>query len=650
MNTPVRTSTAGLLGSHKVVLAILLLIGLAVRVWFADGRWINPDEGAHLMDGLLVLNGHVPGVDFGARQPFYVYVLAGFLAVGGVSYEAARSYPILATVAIGGLVYLIAARLYDRRVGLLAAAIYLFLPFTVVYGTHVKTEPLTILLACLAVHTLLLALERNENLLLLALSGALLALGYYSRQSSLGVLLALGVIVAFALPRPRPLTRAGAGLAGGFLVVCGLVIGAYATVVPLGQVMTCSLNPVAFVVGQGSGWRGATEQSSDSDDQAETAVAGQPEDQSWSTTVRNLRRTVNLNSVLIVALALSPFHLFLTRGREDRRRKRWGAVVVYAWIGGVGLAYAYWVVRRGFFPAYFGELIPPLAILTAAVAVDGVSRLRPAGHPGWRDVLVFGLIGLGFLALHALLSPGAIHRPLYFVAVPAILGIFFLPGERRRQLLAVIAIVATAVGVIVAAGHLGPVARYALYGLLLVLVFVLLLIAARLDPRRDPGRAGAFASYSLLAASAMMWLGVSQAEIDRRFDGVWSPGTVSDVADHLDEILVPDDRVMSGGVIWEFEARREPFLLISHPLSLRANTNPARRAEIERGLLERLPAAIVLDGYTEMTYLDISPSIEPLLETRYGPGREFTGSRYPVRVYALAAIDGARSAGATSSP
>ncbi|MGD8496016.1 MAG: glycosyltransferase family 39 protein [Gemmatimonadales bacterium] len=638
------SSRPSLLEDHRVLLGLVLFAGLAVRLWFADGRWLNPDEGAHLMDALLVLKGHVPIADYEARQPFYVYFLAAFLRLFGTSITAARIYPIVTSVAVGGLTYLIGARLLDRRIGLLAAALYMFMPFTVAYGTHAKSEPLTLLLSCAAVYLVLVALDRRR-VWLLAVSGMALALAYYSRQSSLGVVLAVGIVLLFRVRRPAPLLRAGGVLAGGYLVVCGVMIAAFATVLPMKEILNSALNPVGFVTtelvkAEESASRDVVTESGtiEASQDAEAAQAGEaepvPEDQPRSVTVHNIVDTLRLNSLLIVGLALSPWLLLLGADPEARTRRRLATATLYAWAGGVGLAYAYWALRRGFFPAYFGELIPPLALLTAAVGVYAVSRLSGTRSAGWRDVGWFAAIGIATLAVHAWLGPETIYRPLYFVLAAPLLGLLYLSrGVGRREIASLVGIAVLAAAVIAMAGDLGTVVRLLLYGLLFAVAVGLPLWGARVHPGRQPGLVGAFVGLTLLTGTAMLWLGTSQARIDRRFDGIWPPESVEAVAASVDEMTGPDDRVMSGAVVWEFVANREPFMRISHPLLLRKGISRQLHDTILARFEDAPPGVVILDGYTEQTYLRMVPELRPLIDRDYELVREFSGARYPVRVY-----------------
>lgn len=632
---------ASLIRDHRVRLGLLLIGGLLIRGSFAQGRWINPDEGAHLMDALLVLKGYVPIADYEARQPFYVYVLAGFLQLFGTGVAAARTYPIVTSVAIGGLVYLVGTQLFDRRVGMLAAAGYLFMPFTIAYGTHVKTEPLTILLSCAAIYTMLMALDRRRDFLLV-LSGATLALAYYARQSSLGVTLAIGLVVLLRVRRPVPLLRASMGLFGGYVAVCVLMIAAFTTVLPLQRVLNSSLNPLGFVTTELTRVEdgGVRLIGTDAEEVTDDGLAREvPEDQPWDVTISNVRQTLGLNSVLLVALALSPWYVLFGGGAANKHWKFRSAITLYIWGGAVALAYAYWALRRGFFPAYFGELIPPLVILGAAVGIETITQLSATGTTGWRDVAVFSAIGLLTVTGHVVLGPEAIYRPLYFVLAALVLGIAYLTERLGRPEITVLLIVSgLTTGVVLLAGHVALVPRLALYALLLGVALALPLRAARIEPRRELARSSAYLSLTLLTGTAMLWIGTSQARIDRRFDGVWSPATVEAVATYIEEVSGPDDRVLSGAVAWEFAAGREPFMHISHPLLLRKGANDQLHQAILAGFEERPPTIVVLDGYTEQTYLRLVPELRPLIEERYRLAREFTGARYAVQVYTLSSL------------
>ena len=146
--------TRGPLTNH-LILAGFLLLSLMLRMWMLDKRWINPDEGAHLMDAVFTLQGHIPQVDFAARQTFYVLVNAVWLKLWGVSYLYGRLFPMTCSLLTGIMVFLIARRLFNEEIALLAAITYLMLPLEVLNSVVVKTEPLANLLACVSYYLLL---------------------------------------------------------------------------------------------------------------------------------------------------------------------------------------------------------------------------------------------------------------------------------------------------------------------------------------------------------------------------------------------------------------------------------------------------------------------------------------------------------------
>jgi hypothetical protein len=113
---------------------------------------------------------------------------------------------------------------------------------------------------------------------------------------------------------------------------------------------------------------------------------------------------------------------------------------------------------------------------------------------------------------------------------------------------------------------------------------------------------------------------------------VWSPATLREVATHLRAVTAPNQPVMSGAVIWEFVAQRPPFATISHPLAFQHGGDKEALPAIDSALVAAPPAVIVLDGYTEQTYLAESAAVTRAVRERYEEVRVVFGSRYPVRI------------------
>src|SRR5512146_89092 len=199
----------------------ILGLSLVLRLALVPGRWINPDEGAHLMDGRLALDGLLPFLDFGSRQIAYTYVLAGLLRLTHDGYAGVRFGLATLTVANVGLVYLIARRLFDGRVALAAALLYALQPLAIIWAPIVHTEPVTIFPTCLGIYLLIRHFHRPGDRLFLLLAGASLSLAYYVRESSLGVTAAVVVaLTAASWGTPALLLRRYGLLGLGFLIPC----------------------------------------------------------------------------------------------------------------------------------------------------------------------------------------------------------------------------------------------------------------------------------------------------------------------------------------------------------------------------------------------------------------------------------------------
>lgn len=609
----------------RLWLVVLLAAGLLLRLWLWHGRWINPDEGAHLMDGRLTLQGLVPLLDFDSRQVGYTYLLAGLVGLFGSDYALIRLCVILATLLNALLIYAIARRLLGERVGLLAAAIYLFLPLAAIFAPIVHMEPFASLAACLAFYLLLRHLEPGGGWGALAGAGAMLGLGYYVRESNLAAAVAAAGFLAVCTPgEPRLLLRRCAVLAGGFLVPCAAIGLAYSPRLTLGEWWWGSLNPLSIVL------------RSSAQLVAGVAAGGlhelRVEQQPWATTLRYLREVWRLDFVLVTGAALSLAVLVLAPRRDGRARLRRPYALLYAWTGALALVYGYWSLHRGFFPQYAEEFIPPLAILLASVTVELLAR--------WGFDRAFGpaAAGLGAYALGAFLlfhfAPRLdLPSYLYFVAPALALAWLQLAGAgRTARWLALAGGVAAWLGLV----EVVPGLPVALLKLLKLATVPGLLAAAWLVSRRQPppGRdAAAFAGVALMVAA----LGWSYAGAGRRlhrdYETVWSPAAVREIAGSLRSRGRPGDEVVSGAVIWEFNAGLLPFERISHPLQFLFGLTPPESAGLGRQLAASPPAFIVLDGYTEQTYGAVVPGFDRFLRERYALVDSAGPADYPVRLF-----------------
>ena len=364
------------------------------------------------------------------------------------------------------------------------------------------------------------------------------------------------------------------------------------------------------------------------------AAAGlRTSDQSLSSTLYTVEAVFAYNAVLALGVVGSIAFLALTRrrGRAHGSRARRSHALLLCWLGGLGLAYAYWALRRGFLPQYAEEFLPPLAILLAWTVVQAVSRWGFERHVVTVSA-AFALYLAGVFWLYR--TQGTVDLPRYAVfLVPAVaLALLHLPEPHRfRRWLLLLA----GVGAWLLVASFGPLPHTLLRFLKLMVVPALFAIIYGVTRDAAPE-----ARRSLVWYSACCFIlavgGYTFANVWQRIDhGAWTPEAVQQVSAHLRANSAPDDEIMSGGVIWEFQANRRPIANISHPSVFILGMSRADAERVEGQLATRPPRFIVLDGFTERTYGANLPDFDRVLQQRYALEMSLTGSYFPVRVYRL---------------
>lgn len=611
---------------------LIAIIGLSLvlRLALVPNRWINPDEGAHLMDGRLVLDGLLPFVDFDARQIGYTYVLAALLRLFHGSYEGVRFGLAAVTIANIYLVYLIARRLFDGRTGIGAALVYAVQPLAVIWSPIVHTEPVTILPTCLGIYCLVRHLETPSDRLGILLAGAFLSLAFYTRESALGVVAAVVLVLAVESWRtPGQLARRYGLLTLGFLLPCAGFTLRYLGRLDVHGWWMSSLNPLSILrehlpnIGNPGPAAGP-----------DAAGATLRAEQASPITLGYLRSVAllcaGLLAGLVAALGLGPGRLGGDRWRSGPPRPD---LLLLSWIGGLLVVYAYWTAHRGFFPQYAEEFLPPLAILTGAVVAD----LIRLSLPTYRFGLALGLLMAYPVAAFALSHFTGRELPVYACfLIPALaisLAQLAADGRARRwaavvaMVLLLLALASSAVGAPVGVRRVLKLASIPT-----VLAGVYVAAGAAAQQRR------LFLGFSACATfAALVGYSFSRAGsiIDLKYETVWAPETLRTVADIIRRGSGEGDRVMSGGLIWELEAGRRPFANLTHPLGLLRGNSAGQPERLARELVTNPPRFVVLDGYTERTYGVLLPRLGETLAERYQLVADLPGLHYPVRVYQL---------------
>lgn len=632
-----------------VVFAAVLLLALVVRLLLLESRWINPDEGPHLMDARLLLDGLVPGLDFDARQVVYVHILAFLVKFTGNDLIYARLLPVLSTLGAGVFLYLIVRRLYGVAVALLSLVLFLFLPFSILMTVNVRTQPLALLFSSGGLFFALRGVQdRDATRWLFVLSGVFLGLGYYVRESTLAVALAVAVLLLAA--RSRGLLakiQRLALFASGLLGVLGLVLIYYLGHAPLAAALDLSQNPISFVLDHVQRLEESAQARTGAtlfDERWVGPIQEQPYRRAWIF----FRGPAYSQFFLLVGAALSLPYFFM----GFRERDRQGQLAFWSlapWLGLLALGYVFWSIQRGFYRPYFLEFLPPLSALTAAVVVTSLARLRDHANPA-KDALIVALLLVGFALAYVAGMPD-VNRPLYFAVSTLVLGAVYLgSGFRARWwLLAALAALAMA-ALLFIAPRLPAAAKGLLYAAFACALYLGLFRAARISVRASVPKVASFVSYSLVVSAFTFSVFFSARHLDLAYDNVWSPDTVKRITAVLAREARGGEEVMSGGVIWEFRSGLRPFRNVSHPVGYRQRMSVTEADAIRARLETDPPAFVILDGYTERTYLRRLPEIEELLEDRYELRATVEGSNFPVSVYSLRRAGLTRAGEAAASP
>ena len=627
---------------HLVILFLLLVITLAVRLWVLDKRWINPDEGAHLMDGVLVLDGKIPIADFGSRQPLYVYMIALFFKIFGVGLVSGRLFPLICSMMTGITVYLIARDLYDANAALLATAVYWMMPLELINSTLVKTEPFVGLLTCLSFFTLIRFWKSGRPGWLVG-GGFVAALAYYVRESSLiiplSTVLFLGVLHRAKIA--EWIRSSGFFLAGYFGVFAAMA-AVYSRWFSLKELIEGPISPVGTPIMVIERLISPKNEPPPGPDVA-GIVAAAPD---YSLYVRYLHQVFDLHSFLMFGLGLSllTFCISLVRSMKggEHRNELFSNLLLYLWIGTLFSAYAvYFLSRRGFYIDYFREFLPPLCILFAGwvvsllpVSVEDKDRVMP------RLVLTGALLlgGVYWVQSHYQYLLGEGFYASLAVSVMALItyaGDMRSNGRRAAFILILLTLIA-----LIAVSRQGPLKSFlsgavpsiGIIGIVYAVCWVFL------EKERRAMFTGhlKFIALSIAGGALAVSAGYSAVLLNLAYDSPWSPRSVNQIAGYLQANTRPDDEVLSGAVIWELQASRRPFQMISHPLQYLDSIPEDEKIMIERAMAAHPPKIIILDGYTEMTYFRQVGSIKEILAAKYElMTTSSEQAKYPVRVYRL---------------
>ena len=200
--------------SKPRVLALLMIILLAVSLRVAWIAYVNPDPQDGRLDdtafydhaGRALADGkgyvHFYGLPTAQWPPAYPFLLAGIYKTVGHNIIVPKVVNALAGGLTCLLIYLIATRVFDRRVGLVAAVLFAVFPGQLFWSTLLMTESLTPALLCLILLLFMMWVveQRGAGWLRYGTLGALFGVAVLARGE--GPVLMLAALVVWRLVAP----------------------------------------------------------------------------------------------------------------------------------------------------------------------------------------------------------------------------------------------------------------------------------------------------------------------------------------------------------------------------------------------------------------------------------------------------------------
>ncbi len=351
-----------------------------------------------------------------------------------------------------------------------------------------------------------------------------------------------------------------------------------------------------------------------------------------------------LHSFLFVGMLFSvvAFGLSLLVNRKEKvpREDLLSRLFLYFWVLSLFAGYAVYFASRGFFIDYFREFLPPLVLIFSAWLFQSLPGAIADKERFTQRLILAGLPLLAVLFILQENYPVFYGTGFYASIAIALVALFtfirtFETSTRRIyfaiSLVAIIAFILFPRQTVLKVYLSGPMPSLGMIGVIYGVTWVFL--KERIRPLS--GDYLRFVTLSIAAAALVVSISRSALLLGVAYDTPWSPESLKTIVTYLQNNTRPGDEIMSGAVIWEFQALRRPFHMISHPLVFEFPVWPEKQDEIRLAVAANPPKIIILDGFTEKTYFRQIPSIPDLLHREYQLVLTEGTKKNPVRVYRL---------------
>jgi 4-amino-4-deoxy-L-arabinose transferase-like glycosyltransferase len=607
-----------LLNNDIVVLAILVLGALVIRYLLLPLRWINPDEGAHLMDARFLIQGLMPIADYGSRQPLYVFIIAAFIKMFGVTLTAGRLLPLFSSIGVAIMLYFLGKRLFNSLTGLLACGIYLFLPFVVMWSTIVKTEQLAIFFVCSSVYFLLFYSNKNiKKQAWIILSGISAACAFYVRQPTLYMPLAIITFLLFFINKNL---RERLFLVGhfimGYVAVVACFFAIFLNKMSFQHMLFSQLNPLNLVWNRLLHTFNLLPAQYRVVDSEAFRILNQ--DLAYTKTAWN--HAIFFSLFIIVGSIL----FFITNSKQSNGRHNKNFVLVL-WAGFILLLYIFQSANRGFFSQYFTEALPPLILFVAAFVTKFYQSEKISNFLMSTVLLLFFVLVVAQKVFWQF-YPGVLKSCFVFLFLLSIVFVWFISKEHqwKKKWLSFAILMAQAMGMYILLVLLNLSDIFAIAATFVVLYFILLKVFPMLFTNFVPKVA-----MFILVLSFLLTATFSGSLLGVGYEAVWSQQSLKKVKAVLLEQSGPSDTVLSGGMIWTFESGLAPFLNVTHPTEFdkKKFANFTNQFQLNR------PDFIILDKYTVKKFSKYWDFITKEINMNYQLIAEIPNGPFIVKVF-----------------
>jgi uncharacterized membrane protein len=148
------------LNRSTIILLFILIVAVALRLYRIDGQSFWNDEGNSARIAERSLQLITEGAAGDIHPPLYYYALHFWRGVFGSSESALRGLSAVLGIFLVWLTYLIAKRLFDAKIGLVAALIAALDPFQIYYSQEARMYMLLAVIGAASTLALIALLER----------------------------------------------------------------------------------------------------------------------------------------------------------------------------------------------------------------------------------------------------------------------------------------------------------------------------------------------------------------------------------------------------------------------------------------------------------------------------------------------------------